>query len=128
MTDAAAASDASTTVRTRRPWSKKFTPAEIRTVINEYHAGSNTREICKKYNIGRTTLYRWIEQHDQMPVDERDITTLKIEVATLKELIVTLAVENKKLRADHDRNSPVLHRDAGPDADGGASGVDAPPQ
>lgn len=107
------------TVRTRRPWSKKFTPAEIRTVINEYHAGSNTREICKKYNIGRTTLYRWIEQHDAMPVDEYDITTLKIEVATLKELIVKLALENKQLRSLHDGSSGSSDSVSG---GGGASG------
>lgn len=112
--------EAPTTVRTRRPWSKKFTPAEIRTVINEYHAGSNTREICKKYNIGRTTLYRWIEQHDSMPVDERDITTLKIEVATLKELIVGLALENKKLRGEHGQ-STHLHPSDDP-----ISGLDGP--
>ena len=110
----AAEMEASTTIRTRRPWSKKFTPAEIRTVINEYHAGSNTREICKKYSIGRTTLYRWIEQHDAMPVDERDITTLKIEVATLKELIVGLALENKKLKGEHGHPSDVhLGTDSG---------------
>lgn len=117
--------EAPTTIRTRRPWSKKFTPAEIRTVINEYHSGSNTREICKKYSIGRTTLYRWIEQHDAMPVDERDITTLKIEVATLKELIVGLALENKKLRSEHGQSAD-LHSGGGVDSGGGRSGDSAP--
>ena len=108
------------TLRTRRPWSKKFTPAEIRAVINEYHAGSNTREICKKYAIGRTTLYRWIEQHDAMPVDEHDLMTLRIEMAALKDLIVKLALENKQLRSVHDRhtdqtdNLPTSSRSGGP--------------
>lgn len=116
------------TVRTRRPWSKKFTPAEIRAVINEYHAGSNTREICKKYDIGRTTLYRWIEQHDQMPVDERDITTLKIEVATLKELIVGLALENKKLRSEHGQSSDLLAGDSSHSGAGGPGDSAPTPQ
>lgn len=84
-------------VRVRRPWSRKLNPAQIKALVNAYHGGSNVRDIMAEFRIGRTSLYRYIHDYDTMPDVENDVAYWRIETQRLKELVVEMAKENKRL-------------------------------
>lgn len=83
--------------RVRRPWSRKLNPAQIKALINAYHGGSNVRDIMAEFRIGRTSLYRYIHDYDSMPDVENDVSYWRIEAQRLKELVVEMAKETKRL-------------------------------
>lgn len=84
--------------RVRRPWSRKLNPAQIKALVNAYHGGSNVRDIMQEYRIGRTSLYRYIHDYDAMPDTSNDVSYWRIETQRLKELVVEMAKENKRLQ------------------------------
>ena len=85
--------------RVRRPWSRKLNPAQIKALVNAYHGGSNVRDIMAEYRIGRTSLYRYIHDYDQMPDVQNDVSYWRIEAQRLKELLIEVCLENKDLKA-----------------------------
>ena len=91
------ATESPSNTRVRRPWSRKLNPAQIKALVNAYHGGSNVRDIMAEYRIGRTSLYRYIHDYDAMPDSTNDVSFWRIEAQRLKELVVELAKENKRL-------------------------------
>lgn len=85
--------------RSRKPWSRKLTPAQIRVVAERYLAGGNVREVMKEFGIGRSSLYRYLEDYRSTPDVTNDVTHWRIEYQRVKDLAIDLALENKKLRA-----------------------------
>lgn len=69
-------------------------------VLSEIESGKYTKgEICKVYNIGSPSLYRWIKKYDKFALmnkrmrietmDEKDkIKSLEKEISQLKEALV----------------------------------------
>lgn len=100
-----AADSTSSNTRVRRPWSRKLNPSQIKALINAYHGGSNVRDIMAEYHIGRTSLYRYIHDYDAMPDTTNDPSYWRIEAQRLKELVVEMAKENKRL-------NDVIHEQA----------------
>lgn len=94
-----------TVARSRKPWSRKLTPAQIRVVAEKYHAGSNVREIMKEFGIGRSSLYRYLEDYKHSPDVTNDVTHWRIEYQRVKDLAIELALENKRLRAGSEANT-----------------------
>ena len=86
--------------RSRKPWSRKLTPAQIRAVCEQYLAGSNVREIMTQFGIGRSSLYRYLADYRNTPDVTNDSTHWRIEYQRVKDLAIELALENKKLRDD----------------------------
>lgn len=83
---------------TRRPWSRKLTPAQIKIIAERYYAGSNVQAIMREFNIGRSSLYRYLHDFKNDPNVTNDVTHLRIECERLKGLAIQLALENKQLR------------------------------
>lgn len=83
----------------RKRWSRKLTPAQIRVVAQRYHAGSNTREIMQEFGIGRTSLYRYLQDYEATPDVTNDATHWRIEYERVKDLAVELALANKTANA-----------------------------
>jgi len=83
----------------RKRWSRKLTPAQIRVVAERYHAGSNTREIMKDFGIGRTSLYRYLQDYQATPDVTNDPTHWRINYERVKDLAVELALANKVANA-----------------------------
>lgn len=84
--------------RRQRPWSKKLTPTQVRALINDYRGNHTTESMCERYDISRSTLYRMLGQYDKGPDGTESITYLRAEVARLKEVVIELAMENRRLK------------------------------
>ena len=84
--------------RRQRPWSKKLTPTQVRALINDYRGNHTTESMCERYDISRSTLYRMLGQYDKGPDGTESVTYLRAEVARLKEVVVSLAMENRRLK------------------------------
>ena len=79
-----------------RRWSRKYEPHVIAEVLNAYEAGEPERKIRSRHGIGHNTLYRWVRQakeHQPPP----DALALEAENLRLRQLVVELATENKRL-------------------------------
>lgn len=87
-----------TNTRRQKPWSKKLTPTQVRALINDYRGNHTTESMCERYDISRSTLYRMLGQYDKGPDGTETLTYLRAEVARLKELVVELAMANRRLR------------------------------
>ena len=68
----------------------RFSERKIVAVLQEYDAGANVTELCRKHGISSTTLYKWKSRYGGMG---------RSELSRLKEL-VSENTELKRLRAD----------------------------
>lgn len=91
--------DAPKKTRSRKPWSRKLSPAQIRVVAERYLAGGSAAAVMKEFGIGRSSLYRYLDDYRSMPDVTDDVTHWRIEYQRVKDLAIDLALENKKLRA-----------------------------
>ncbi len=75
----------------RKPWSKLISADQFGAMMREYEAGASTREMCEKYGVSRSWLYKerkkWLST--ERPKD--DLVCLRAENARLREIIVRLA-------------------------------------
>jgi len=55
---------------------KKFSEAKIFEALKEYNSGVSALEVCRKYGVGKSTLYNWQAKYRDMSLS--DIAKLKI--------------------------------------------------
>lgn len=78
---------------------KKYSEAKIFEVLKEYNSGVPALELCRKYGIGKSTLYNWQCKYRDMSLS--DIAQLKIlqeENRKLKDLCASLSLDVHILR------------------------------
>lgn len=79
--------------------SRQYSEAKILEVLKEYNSGICALEVCRKHNIGKSTLYKWSNKYRDMSLS--DISKLKIlaeENRKLKELCANLSLDNLILK------------------------------
>ena len=99
----------------RRVWSKKLKPSELSAIFRDYDAGMTGQDICTKYRVSKTTLYRWINEYEARPQTDHDPTFLRAHIADLERCIVKLMLKLQQLEGSDDANGVP---------DGGSGGGD----
>jgi putative transposase len=85
---------------------KRFTQEQIIKILQEAEAGSNNKDICRKYGISEVTFYNWRSKYGGMSISEaRRLKTLETENRQLKRLVADLSLDNQVLKDLLKKNS-----------------------
>jgi putative transposase len=67
--------------------------------LKEGEAGIPILDLCRKYEIGRSTYYKWQQKYGGMEVsDVMKMKDLEAENARLKKMFAEMALENAALK------------------------------
>ena len=78
---------------------KRFTEAQIISVLREHEAGAKTGDLARKHGISEATLYNWKAKYGGMDVsDAKRLKALEDENAKLKRLLADQMLEASALR------------------------------
>ena len=78
---------------------QKFNDTKIIKILKEAEAGLAINDLCRKYEIGRTTYYHWKNRYTDMEVsDIKRLKELKAENERLKKMFTEMALENHALK------------------------------
>jgi len=79
---------------------RRFSDEQIIDIVQEHEVSGATREICRKYGITNTTLYRWKAKFGGMTRPEvAKIRGLEDENRRLKRLLAESMLDNAALKA-----------------------------
>jgi putative transposase len=85
---------------------KRFTPEQIIKILREAEAGSNNKDVCRKYGISEVTFYKWRSKYENMSLSEaRRLKVLETENLQLKRLVAELSLDNQVLKDLLKKNS-----------------------
>ena len=78
----------------------KYTEELKNKLICLYNNQKTIKEIAGVYQVSRSSLYRWIQQYNEMQVlkTQNDLKALKKEVILLKRQVEKLQLENDRLK------------------------------
>lgn len=72
----------------------RFTEEQITTILAEYRAGMNQRELSRKYGVSTTTISKWHSKFGNMGTsDVQRLRQLEDENGKLQRIVATQAVE-----------------------------------
>lgn len=78
---------------------KIFTPEQIIKILQEAESGTNVKDIIRKYNIAKSTFYKWKNKFYGMNVNEaKRLRKLEKENSRLKQLLAEATLDNKILK------------------------------
>jgi putative transposase len=82
----------------------RFNRTQIIEMLREHENGMRVPQLCRKYNVSRTTFYKWrakfadaVQSETPSPEDKR-IATLQDENHRLKKLLGDVVLENSGLK------------------------------
>lgn len=76
--------------------SKRMTESQIVAILKEAEAGIPVKDICRKYNIGNSTFYKWREKYGGMEAsDIRLLKELQEENRRLKQMYADLSLKSE---------------------------------
>lgn len=77
----------------------KFTEGQIIEIVNEHLDGKSVADICDEYSISIATFYIWNARYKNETTNKiKRIKDLKLENQRLKEVILSLTLENDSLK------------------------------
>jgi putative transposase len=83
-----------------------FSDERIIAILREHDAGQQTRELCRRYGISSTTLYRWKAKFGGMTTSEAGrLRQLEHENVRLKRLLAETLLDNAALKDLLKKNS-----------------------
>jgi putative transposase len=78
---------------------KRFTEAQILTVLKEYESGISATDLSRKYGIGESTVYAWHSKYAGMELSElKRLRQLEEENNRLKRMYATLSMDHELLK------------------------------
>lgn len=78
---------------------KRFTEAQIFTILKEFDAGKNIQELSREHAISKATIYNWKAKYGGMEMNElKRVKDLEEENRKLKQMYADLALDNKMLK------------------------------
>ena len=90
---------------------KRFSEAQIVTILNEGSAGMPIADICRKHGVGESTYYKWKSKYGGMKASElKKLRQVERENQRLKQMYATLSM-------DHELLKEVLEKKLGVDLD-----------
>lgn len=77
-------------------YTTRFAAEQIRSALQaEYAAGASPTELAKKYNVSRTTVYRWIDREDNASRSSRPLRQPRRLPLTVEQRILAARAERK---------------------------------
>ena len=71
----------------------RFTEEQLIKALHEWEAGAKPRELCRRFGVTETTLYRWKRQYSGLQVNEaKRLRALEEENRQLKRLVADQAL------------------------------------
>jgi putative transposase len=78
---------------------KKFTEAQILTILKEGETGISVTDICRKHSIVNSTYYTWKDKYSGMTISDLvEFKRLKEENSRLKKMYADVCLEHKILK------------------------------
>jgi len=78
---------------------KRFTEAQIFTILKEFDAGKNIQELSREHAVSKATIYNWKAKYGGMEMNElKRVKDLEEENRKLKQMYADLALDNKMLK------------------------------
>lgn len=78
---------------------KRFSEEKIIKILQEADLEITVDELCRKYNISRTTFYTWKRKFEGLTIQEmRRLKSLEKENAQLKKMVADFALKNEALK------------------------------
>jgi putative transposase len=78
---------------------KRFTEAQIFSILKEYDAGKNIQELTREHGVSKATIYNWKAKYGGMEINElKRVKELEEENRKLKQMYADLALDNKMLK------------------------------
>ena len=76
----------------------RFTENQIVSILKEAESGISVPELCRKYGVGQSTLYKWRSKYGGMEVsDIKRLKDLEDENRKLKEMYANLSLKHQML-------------------------------
>lgn len=76
--------------------SKKKTESQIVAILKEAEVGLTIKDLCRKYDIGQSTFYKWRAKYGGMEVsDIKRLKELEEENRRLKQMYADLSLKSK---------------------------------
>lgn len=78
---------------------KKYSEEQIISVLKEWDAGAQLKDVCRKYGVTDSTLYNWKRKYGGMEVsDAKKLKALEDENRKLKRIVADLTLDNTALK------------------------------
>lgn len=78
---------------------KRFTETQIFSILKEFDAGKNIRDISREQGVSKATIYNWKAKYGGMEMNElKKYKDLEEENRKLKQMYADLALDNKMLK------------------------------
>jgi putative transposase len=75
---------------------KKMTEHQIVAILKEAEAGIPVKELCRKYGMGNSTVYKWREKYSGMETsDIKRLKALEAENRKLKLIFAELSLKSQ---------------------------------
>lgn len=76
--------------------SKRMTESQIVAILKEAEAGMQVKALCRKYEIGTSTFYKWREKYGGMEAsDIKLLKELQEENRRLKQMYADLSLKSQ---------------------------------
>lgn len=76
--------------------SKRMTESQIVAILKEAEAGMPVKDVCRKYDIGNSTFYKWREKYGGMEAsDIKLLKELQEENRRLKQMYADLSLKSE---------------------------------
>ena len=78
---------------------KRFTEAQIVSILHQQEVGKSVKEISREYGISDATFYNWKAKYGGMQIsDVRRMKELEEENSRLKRIVANLTLENDAIK------------------------------
>ena len=78
---------------------RRYDEIQVHRILKEVEAGAKPSELCRKYGITPTTLYRWRSKYGDMELsDMKRLRRLEEENTKLKRIVANQALEIDGMR------------------------------
>ena len=76
--------------------SKRMTESQIVAILKEADAGMAIKDICRKYSVSNSTVYKWREKYGGMEAsDVKRLKELEEENRRLKQMYADLSLKSQ---------------------------------
>lgn len=77
----------------------RFSESQIVSILKEYEAGKQTKDICREYGIAVPTFYSWKQKYGGMDAQQlKELKALQEENARLKRMYADLSLDHRILK------------------------------
>ena len=78
---------------------KRYSEEQIIRILKEIESGTSVAEVCRKYNVAETTVYRWRTKYGEMDQQQlRRLRELEAENQRLRKIVAQQSLDIDALK------------------------------